>query len=160
MLAVWFLSPGPWNWSPQNVISHPESSSPRTAQTLPFGLRTSVRLTCSCICQYQCWISSRQKHCVSLLHNQAAREQRWACLEKPLFASKPCLKPLLSPGQILHSYSNGMQQLSKIPTDIIWKGEGSSFSRPTDNDVCKALNPDELPSITVQNISGSNYQMW
>lgn len=60
-------------------------------------------------------------------------------------------------------------QLSKIPTDTNWKAEGSSFSRPTDNDVCKikrsfkedvkALNPDELPNIMFQNISGLNHQM-
>ena len=67
------------------------------AQTLAFGLRASARL----IRPDQRWLSSWQSHA---LHSQAAGVggNAWKSL---FLASKLHLKPLLSPGQIRHSYT-------------------------------------------------------
>lgn len=107
--AAWSLSPGPWNCSPQEY------------RNLPAWVFLNRNCAASCfwsegfcqayllhICRDQCWFSSRQNCCLSLLHNQTAGGAGGggeACLEKPFFASKLCLKPLLPPGQILRSYT-------------------------------------------------------
>lgn len=99
---------------------------------------------------------------MSLLHNQAAGG---GVSGKAFFRIKavPETTGLTRPDPAqLHTYADCAHQLSKIPTDVIWKGKGSGFSRPTDNDlVCKikralkecikALNTDELHSTMSQN---------
>lgn len=77
------------------MISQPGFSSAKTAQTLAFGLTASGRLICSASAD-----SAAGKTAVSLCCTT-----RLLWLEKPFFALKLCLKPLLSPGQILHSYT-------------------------------------------------------
>lgn len=90
------------------VISQPGFSSTGTAQPLAFGLRASARLICSTSAETNA-DSAAGKTAVSLCCTTRLPEGRGgggeACLEKPFFASKLCLKPLLPPGQILRSYT-------------------------------------------------------
>lgn len=87
-----------------------------------------------------------------------------ACLEKPFFSvSKVCLKPLLSPGQTLHSSTPAVKVCApapRIPPGAVCREKGSGFSHSTDNDLLcnikralkehiKALNTDELHTLKI-----------
>lgn len=84
------------------IISQPGFFSTRTAQTLAFDLRASARLICSASAETNA-DSATGKTAVPLC--RTTRLPGEACLEKPFFALKLCLKPLPSAGQILCSYT-------------------------------------------------------